>query len=366
MSSYKTNGYLVGIIKAAQRDPDHEHHGLADRLLTSFRDMENKFFEKVHPFVDMGLTAEEVKIAAEKGTQPSIFTIHGSRHISDLICNLDKIAKSLMKNKGKKHHFDVQEAYTLLCAAHIHDSGNIAGRADHADRCRQTIIDYASLFKDSTISQNIYDIARAHGGKHPIYEKDTIRAIQANNQEKPRLPLLAALLRLGDELSENSDRVPHEIEKRKKGEMASESQLAFAYAESFSSFRLQDGLLSITFRVYEKQHKLTVQVEAEDGQMNDLSFYDFLEDRIEKIEKEARYCSQYGRPLLDITDIKVAIHRFEEEDISSQIKHKDLTLNLNTGYPADQDKTLINRCEEYQNTEYNKLSELFMSGNSNE
>ena len=358
MIGYATNGYLVDILESASADTKHVDHALANRLLTAFRDMESNFFENVHVYVDMGLAMKEVEISTSKGQVPNLFTVHGCRHIFDLISNLDKLAFGIMGTKNIDDNFNVHEAYILLCAAHIHDSGNMAGRDGHAERCSHTIRDNIQLFPETSMNTEIYDIACVHGGNHPEYEKDTFRQLDADNYTRPRVPLLAALLRIGDELSENSGRVPSAL--LDKFEASPLSKLAHAYAESFASFKFEKETLFITYNVYKKHHELIVSIsENDDKKEIDVDFYDFLEGKINKIEQEARYCSQYGRPFFNVTDIKITINQYKEDVVSKRIKRKKLTLQLATGYPDSPTKTLAERCPELQDEGIEKLSEVF-------
>ena len=373
MSSYATNGYLVDILEKAKDTLKHPEHREADQLLSKFRNMESTFFSQLHTDVDIGLAMIEVEDSSSSTGAANIFTKHGCQHIADLISKLDELTKSVMESRSKDEMLNVQEAYILLCAAHIHDAGNIAGREGHTERCSAIIEQHPNFFPDTAITTGIYQVASAHGGQHPEYGKDTIRGIDANYHDRPRLPMLAALLRIGDELSDNPARVPSALLEYFEPSML--SQLAHAYAKSFAQSSLRKHTLFITYNVYKEQHEMSFNGEVhfnqggiiwsspgvfkKKGALENISnFYDYLENRIDKIELEARYCSQYGKPYLDISDIKITIIRREGSVASQEAKTQELHLNLSAGYP-DKRKTLAERCPELQDIGAKKLSEMF-------
>lgn len=345
MSDYVTNGYLVSLLEKANGDISHPEHADAQIYLRKFRDLEGTFFQKVHPFVDMGLAMSEVRRSGER--TPSVYTVHGCRHISDLIKSLDKFAKA----SAPVPPITVLEAYILLCAAHVHDAANVISRDNHPDRCEEIIGKYKNLFSAVT-SQQIYDVARVHGGRHPEFGKDTFRSINSSSASPPRLLLLAAFIRLGDELSENEERVPQLVVDNHP--VSEESKLAHEYAKSFSSFELRNESLYIVYGVYPAAHQLTATINGKE-----ISFYDFLEDKINVIECETRYCSQYARPAFNISEINIAVHQYQKERPSTIKKSEKFTLHLNHGYP-DIEHTLCQRSPELSGKSIEKLRDCFV------
>lgn len=346
MSDYKTNGYLVSLLEKANADIKHPQHSEAQTYLAKFRALEAELFEKVHPFVDMGLAISEVKLA--QGKQPHIFTVHGCRHIFDLIKSLDKLAEAIADIPCDA--LTVLEAYILLCAAHVHDAANISKREDHPARCNEILIPYKLLFVTSA-SQQIYNVASVHGGTHQKYQKDTFRSIDTDNSNPPRLLVLAAFLRLGDELSENEERIPEPVV---ASHTPSEtSKIVYEYAKSFQNFEYRKESLYVTFNVYPSQHVFFATI---DGKT--ISFYDFLETKLDVIEREARYCSQYGRPIFSISQINILINVYDGERPSPLKKTVRFKLHLNHGYP-DLDHTLCQRSPELAENSYERLRDCF-------
>ena len=331
--SYSTSGYLAQRILNSKNDSQCPHHHRSVRYMTKFRALETHFFDHVHSLVDASLA-----LSSRNRQSPDIMTIHGCRHVADLIESLDKIGSSI-EAKRKDSALDPLEAYVLLCAAHLHDAGNIGGRKDHPDRSGQLIKDHLNLFYDTETRQNIYDVARVHAGESDKYGRDTISALHTDNFASPRLRLLAAILRLGDELSENPERVPQAI--LDWFQASPESNLAYRYAESFRGFELQNDNLDILLRLYPEQHQYTARAHG-----SPTTFFHHLERKIDVIEKEARYCSQYGRPDLNIRRIRITIQYYRDSFPSECTKRSTLTLDLDRGYPADL-APLTERCSDF-------------------
>ena len=346
--SYPTNGFLVTLIEDTAKNMSHASNGDAGAYLAAFRAMESIFFEKVHPLVDMGLAIREVQIA--QGGKPHIFTIHGCRHIVDVIKSLDKLAEAIADDPGGR--LSVLEAYILLCAAHVHDGANVKQREGHPQRCNELIAEYKVLFANTAAIQQIYDVASVHGGKHPEYGKDTLRSLDLSNTESPRLPMLAAILRIGDELSENPERVPALV--ANSHEHSDASKLAFAYARSFQQFELRKDSLYLNYGVYPESAAITATV---DGHAT--SFFDFLEAKLDAIDREARYCSQYGRPHLHIARITVTIRLYEYSSPSLVKTNLTFSWRLLDGYPRAPEP-ICSRSPDLKGRGLKKLAQAFV------
>ena len=337
--TYTTSGYLTRRIERAKNDPSDEHYGRAPSYLAKFRALESHFYEYIHPQVDGGLIADGLKSVNDKEL-PNVMTIHGNRHIRDVVESLDKIGLSI-ENKHGATPLSPLEAYILLCAAHLHDAGNIAGRVEHPESSGEIIREHPDLFYDTETRHNIFDVARVHGGNNAKYGRDTLREISSDNFTFPRLRLLAAILRIGDELSENSERVPAQLVARLAA--SPKSNLAYRYAECFRGFELQNDKLDVRLRVQPEQHEFVTEVDGEY-----ITFFDHLESKIDVIEKEARYCAQYGRPDFDIRRIRFTFEYFADRFPSASTNVSTLALDLGRGYP-DELPALSARCDDLAN-----------------
>ncbi|MBN8690623.1 MAG: hypothetical protein J0L72_07490 [Armatimonadetes bacterium] len=344
-----TTGHLVKILENASADPKHADFAEAKKYLDAFRHMEGKFFDGIHSDTDTGLAMAET--AANEGGSPNIFTRHNGNHIVDLSKNLDKLAESIERRKNGTA-LSVLEAYILLCSAHVHDAANVSGRKDHPQR----VGDFMAyplrkpLFTGTVEMEHIRDVASAHGGEHEEFGKDTFRAIEANNYTHPRLHLLAALLRIADELAENPGRVPEYLLEHYQA--SEHSQLAHAYARSFANFELRDECLKLVYRCYPG---------ICDGENESVSsFIQFLEKKLNAIESEARYCSQYGRPYLSISEIDVAIQPWSQAPPGGQkLPLRQFKLNLLNGYPENKN-SLCERSVELKEAGFKCLDDAFV------
>lgn len=343
--NYISTGYLFQKLAQAAGDEDHEHHSLAKDLSANFRALENHFFDRIHSGVDAGIAVDQLNRARQDGEEPHIMTVHGARHVIDVIQSLDKIVRYIDQT-FPGHALDCEEAYILLCAAHLHDAGNIGGRDNHANRSGALIAQHKDLFVGTERREQVFDIARVHAGSDRDYGQDTFLSLNADNYQHPRMPLLAAILRLGDELSENPERVP---ETAKWHDASATSNLAYRYSQSFRRFELAQEKLFVTLKLYPAQHSYAVTV-----QEKEMTFCDYLEERLNKLEMEVRYCSQYGRPYLSVRTIRVSIAYHEEDFPSSATNTKTLTLELARGYPQEL-QPLTERCEELRH--YGTLEE---------
>ncbi len=339
--NYTTTGYLFRRIAAAAADTDHEKYSLAQDLSTKFRLLEDHFYGKIHNEVDVGLAVDQSSQPRQDGDTPNIMTVHGCRHVSDLIYSLDTIAMYVDETVSDNDALDPEEAYILLCAAHLHDAGNIGGRKNHAERSGALVAENKLLFSGTERREQIYEVSRVHGGSDRDYGRDTFRSLPTDNYQRPRLPLLAAILRMGDELSENPERVPTNVLTWYKA--SGQSNLAYRYSESFRRFRLDQDQLFVTFRVYPDQYNSSATVSN-----TQTTYWEYLEQRLIKMELEIRYCSQYGRPYLSVRRICVSIEYHEDDPHSRFTAIRPLTLELDRGYPQELGP-LRNRCEELRN-----------------
>ena len=228
---------------------------------------------------------------------------------------------------------------TFCCARHICTMlATLAGGGGHPDRCGEIIKKHLDLFYDTETRRNIYDVARVHGGESEEFGRDKFREINGDNYTPPRLRLLASILRMADELSENSERVPSELLTRWRA--SAKSNFAYRYAQSFRRFDLQFDTLDIRLRVEPEQHEFVGEVDGET-----LGFFDHLEKKIDVIEMEARYCAQYGRPDFDIRRILFTVEFCADSFPSVATNLSTLALDLDRGYPGEL-PALSARCDD--------------------
>ena len=144
-------------------------------------------------------------------------TDHGPDHI-DLV--LKRASALVQTSKSRRTDYETKpqykplidpyEACLLILAIHFHDVGNIYGRDGHEQRIMKVMETIGPLEPlDVFHKRVIAKIATAHGGNFNG-DRDTIRHVEANEQFdgeiRYRPQLLAAVLRLADELSDDHTR----------------------------------------------------------------------------------------------------------------------------------------------------------------
>ena len=255
---------------------------------------------------------------------------HGPEHVEHVIRKVSEMLQLF-----ESGHLTPYEGYLLLCAIQIHDVGNIMGRKDHERRCHEILEEYCkNIIIDSTERDAIVRIAMTHSGVFGS-SKDTIRALLPENymfEAKVRERLLAALLRFGDELADDSSRVNDVIFKLKEEIRYSEIFLRYSAAlntvkllknpensklEIRLGFMLGSKIICINFDKYDSKKLLL----------------DEIYDRTIKMEMERRYCMRYMRPYFYIDNIRVNIDIQNDKDLLER-KYIRYTLEEN-GYPKE-------------------------------
>lgn len=191
------------------------------------------------------------------------YTEHGLKHSENIVKIMDKLV-------GNNLSLNDYEAFTLLAAAYLHDIGMqqsnpeelISGqvqrtleeldiiRKKHNDLSYNMILDSVkenaicpslSLENFRDYVDNIACLVKYHR-KYDLKElvDDSFKG------EKIRVPLLAALLRLGDELDADCDRV--NIEQLKYNNIPTESKLHWWCCLYVKSIDIDGGKINIVFR----------------------------------------------------------------------------------------------------------------------
>lgn len=231
-------------------------------------------------------------------------TDHGPGHIKTVIKRV-----SQMLDNNDNCILNPFEVYVLLVAIHLHDVGNIIGREGHHINA-QMIIDKLGngvASQDKIIWENIYEIAKAHKGNiiQKLNELDYIHEIEIRPQ------LIAALLKFGDELAENSsraDRINTVIDN-----LPEESKLYHEYALALHSvvpdpvthqvsmlFQIDENKLKVEFLKKIKKKKRLVSQK--------IFLIDEIYERTLKTHHERLYCMRFMRRYnISFDVIKVAI-----------------------------------------------------------
>jgi hypothetical protein len=300
---------------------------------TRFEDIDRFLNERIHPHVNQGASVHSSALssgppnpvtvegapedapvndrpsaastaAADEPLEPVWLTDHGPKHISTVIQRASDLTRA------REPFLTPYEAYLLLVAIHFHDVGNIFGREGHEKR----ITSVMSQIEPSVIGENalekrmIRDIAMAHGGKILVgghETKDTIGQLRyeiTSALKAPRVQLLAAILRLADELADDSTRTERFL--LNNALIAPESEIFHMYADRLRGVQVsgEEHRVALHFDIAAKLTQAKYQ--RLDQQVY---LFDEIQLRTLKMHREHVYCSRFWRPWVHIARIDVQI-----------------------------------------------------------
>lgn len=310
-----------------QRYKGNEHIDIGSNVILEFPTGKNNLVEKYFYLENM-LNEDWHKDtnlgAAIKGD--GLLTDHGVGHIADVMAHASML---LADNVKKLYGYEI---YLLLLAIHFHDLGNIDGREDHEMYIDEVMSKMGDRLPLDIAEKNfVIAIATAHGG-YVDGDKDTIHHVNVDdtcNGVKVRAKLLAAILRLADELSDNFNRSNY------KGiEIPTENEAYHEYSKSLTPVGIDKETMSFHFRI---PYELT-QRKIGKGDKK-VFLYDEVLARLAKTMRELEYCRSYADSFIQVTTLNVKIDILKP---GSQLKVKDtITFRLRLqGYPNSKEKSI--------------------------
>ncbi|MBL1258011.1 hypothetical protein [Methylocystis sp. Sn-Cys] len=295
------NNYLLTLIEGTEYE-------------APYNELSAKFSSKIHPnVVELG-----------NGLDRIFLTDHGPEHIKWVIkqaaelCSQGKITMS------------AYEAYIVLIAAHLHDVGNALGRRGHTTRIDEIFqLIYGPLGFNKFDANFAEEIASTHGGNIKG-SKDTLSTLDADSTffGKPVKPqLLAAIIRLGDELSEAPYRANHLAIEAGKLPTGSEAYHIYAYGLHTTQIEAETRSIRLAFWLNEKY--FMGPLEKDEGSVYLL---DYIFDRTVKTFDEAVYCTKYMRGALFFDKVHVEVAAYDDRT-KRRIKKVAYTLRQH-GFPS--------------------------------
>jgi len=254
---------------------------------------------------------------------------HGSGHVDKVI---EKVSEMLqLFDRG---HLKPYEGFYLLCAIQVHDVGNVFGRDEHEKGCGKILDEKAKTFiKDSLERKAIERLASVHGGLISG-ERDTIGLLPESRmlyKRKVRKKLLAALLRFGDELADDTSRADQDG--LDLGTIPEGSLIYHRYSKALHTVKVyrddEDNRITL-YLSYEFDSDLASQQFKKNGGYRYL--LDEIYDRTLKMERERRYCMRFLRPCFSLDSIRVEIFIHHASDPFTRDKIQ-YTLE-EQGYPS--------------------------------
>ncbi len=292
----------------------------------------------IYKDVDAGLAAN----TPEHG----LYTAHNSEHFDEVVLYAGELLG--VKDGSEDVKLSPYELYVLLVAIRIHDAGNIHGREEHEKKCFTVLRNCgAASGDDDAEKKTIGSIAQAHGGKTPSGDKDTIGALEQTygiSRHPIRQRLIAAIVRFADEICESRRRASNYL--LQHGKMPKHSELFHRYAASIteSSVTVADRRISLRYTV-----KLTDAVQAwgcaASGDKTESFLIDEILERLQKMDRERKYCNRFSREIYIIDEIRACIDVVNDDyDLVHQISVPDL---FDFGYPDSNGDHLKNKLAKF-------------------
>lgn len=255
---------------------------------------------------------------------------HGHGHVTKVI---DKVSEIL-------RFFDCgyltpYEGFLLLCAIQVHDVGNVFGREEHEKRCKVILENKGKPhIPDALERKFIEKLALVHGGALNG-ERDTISFLSPSrmlHERRVRKRLLAALLRFGDELADDSSRADHDG--LEQGTILEGSRIYHRYSQALHTVKIEKDRENQRVQL-QLSYDFDSDIATQEFKKNGVNKYllDEIYDRTLKIERERRYCMRFLRPYFSLDGIRVeiVIQHANNPFLSDRIQY---TLEEN-GYPCD-------------------------------
>ena len=257
---------------------------------------------------------------------------HGVGHVEKVIEKVLEIIK-----KYRSEYPTASEIFILLYAIQIHDIGNINGREGHETSFQETFREIAkNIIPDTVTQKNIIRIAQVHSGSIGG-SKDTIRGAQLQENktwfsQRIREPMLAALLRFGDELADDSSR--YDKIALESNKLSERSRIYHEYSKCLHAVNIFDNEINkmncyVSLEYYVDTKALTVEYPRDGGS---ILLIDEIFNRTRKMEQERRYCMRFLSPYISLTEIRVSIE-IEPESMIMESEKIMYTLS-EKGYPS--------------------------------
>lgn len=262
-------------------------------------------------------------------------TDHGPRHIEKVGNEAAKIVEQM------DAELVPYEIFLLLLSIQVHDIANISGRASHENRIDEVWSRvFGPLGFDSLDKSMAIQIAATHGG---TFEgtKSTLRAVQKETKYKntPIRPrLLAAILKLADELAEEIDRAS--TAKLELGVLPKESEVYHIYSSGLHTAHVEASSGTIELGLAFSSKYFNRKFGKGQGET---FLLDEIYERTLKTWSEAIYCSRF-LPNLLLTTVEVDIQIFDE---ATSLEAYRIRYRLeDTGYPTVAASNIYDVCPE--------------------
>lgn len=334
--SILTNPQLLEKIFIAKSSETSKFPRMPNNYYTQYCGFVNMLRVDIYPQVDTGL--------AVNSEAHGYYTAHNSEHFDEVVRYAGDLLGASEDNIDTWSVLSPYELYVLLVAIRIHDVGNIHGRDDHEKKCFPFLLQHQALVGgDPSELKIIAKIAESHGGyingnKDTIGELHTTETI-ANIEIRPRL--IAATLRFADEICEHSGRAARYL--LKHGILPPQSEVYHKYAAAIkgSKYATKEQTVRVEFELktehVSKPWGCGIRKDG-DKEIDSVYLIDEILDRLEKMNRERKYCNMYTRGIYAVEAIRAKITIVDDHhDQIESIRVPDL---IDTGYPDKSSKSL--------------------------
>ncbi|QTN31147.1 hypothetical protein HZ994_02005 [Akkermansiaceae bacterium] len=341
MKAPHSNHFASWVINSFRKNPeDFPNHGSV-QYDAIFLNIEHELNTKVH---------NNVAAYAAIRNKGGFLTDHGPKHI-EMVMRRASALINTSSNSGFSTNLTPYEGFLLLISIHCHDVGNIYGREGHESRILDIVGKIADFNKLKASEQRqIAKIASSHGGTVDG-DKDTIGTIISEGTQdlmgkQVRPQLLAAILRLADELADEHSRADEFG--LQNGQIPEESQIYHRFAKCLETVKVdrQNQRIKMEFCLY-PDDMLTEFGYRKDEGGNILKKYllDEIHKRTQKAFCEMIYCMKFMRGYsVNIQKIDVTLSAFCNSTEAFRIHSYVIK---EKGYPMHIEKTIKELCEEF-------------------
>ncbi len=282
---------------------------------------------------------------------------HSADHIQMVI---EKVSKILWDEGSAMEELNPLECFILLSAIQIHDAGHvIGGREHHEQNAREFLKKYDNCVVGSPEKRIIYEIARAHSGKDDPIGK--LSQSQYISSFSVRMRLLAALLRLGDEMADEASRASaflFDEDKIVKG-----SRLFHAFSMSLNSFlpHVDTQEIRIKFNLNKSRCCEVFKKPTKKGEI-DTYLLDEIYVRTFKTFHECLYYNRFVSDKLRFNSVSVTIEFYDDENFEPFFDTIGYRLE-EKGYPLLQEENVYALCGKDLEKDGSKLNGEFVKNN---
>lgn len=284
---------------------------------------------------------------------------HSEEHVQMVI---ERISKILWSGNNPTVELEPFECFILLTAIQIHDAGHIVnGRVGHEKNCKFFLNELNKYIVGAVEKKVIYHIAQAHSGKDDPIGNLPQRELVFNCNVRMRM--LAALLRIGDEMADDVSRASEYL--FDKNQIIEGSRLFHAFSLSLVSF-MPDMLSHDVTMKFNMNKERCNEVYRKYDKNGDIDIYliDEIFDRTFKTFHECLYYNRFVPDTIRLNTVTVEIDFCNEQDLEPFFPIIKYKLE-EVGYPHIKDENIYTLCGESLNHHGNRVDGKFIKNHIN-